>query len=70
MEIPGNVAVYCPLIDAKGTSARLIAVLDLYYQLETMVKGRVHTMFLPIAQTGLVFTEPEPAPEEELEIER
>ncbi len=70
MEIPGNVAVYCPLIDAKGTSARLIAVLDLYYQLETTVKGRVHTMFLPIAHTGLVFTEPEPEPEEELEIER
>jgi hypothetical protein len=71
MEIPGKVAVYCPLIDAKGTSAKLIAVLpEGYYQLETAVKGRTHTMFLPVSQAALVFTEPEPEPEDGIEIER
>ncbi len=71
MEIPGKVAVYCPLIDAKGTAAKLIAVLpEGYYQLETTVKGRIHTMLLPISQAALVFTDPEPQPEEGIEIER
>ena len=26
MEIPGNVSLYCPLVDAKGTAATLVAV--------------------------------------------
>ena len=52
-------------------SAKLIAVLpEGYYQLETAVKGRTHTMFLPVSQTALVFTEPEPEPEAGIEIER
>jgi len=70
MEIPGKVAVYCPLIDAKGTAAKLIAIVDGHYQLETTVKGRIHTMFLPVTQTALIFTEPEPEPDPEMEIER
>ena len=70
MEIPGKVAVYCPLIDAKGSAAKLIAIMDGHYQLETTVKGRVHTMLLPVAHTALIFTEPEPEPDPALEIER
>ena len=70
MEIPGKVAVYSPLIDAKGTSAKLIAILDGYYQLETTIKGRIHTMLLPISQAALIFMDPEPEPDPELEIER
>ena len=71
MEIPGKVAVYCPLIDAKGTTAKLIAILpEGYYQLETTVKGRIHTMLLPVSRTALIFTEPEPEPEPGMEIER
>ncbi len=71
MEIPGKVSLYCPLVDAKGTSATLVAVSPLgYYQLEVLVQGRRHTMFVPVAHAGLYFAEPEVEPDEELEIER
>ena len=71
MEIPGKVSLYCPLVDAKGTSATLVAVSPHgYYQLEVMVKGSRHTMFVPVAQAGVYFTEPEVEPDEDLEIER
>lgn len=70
MEIPGKVALYCPLIDAKGTSAKLIAVLpEGYYQLETTIKGNTHTVFTPINNTALIFTEPEPEKDPAFEIE-
>ncbi|HHQ48937.1 MAG TPA: hypothetical protein ENK19_08670 [Acidobacteria bacterium] len=71
MEIPGKVSLYCPLVDAKGTTATLVAILPQgYYQLQATVRGAVHTMFVPIAQSALVFLEPEPEVEEGLEIER
>ncbi len=71
MEIPGKVSVYCPLIDAKGTAATLVAVNQQgYYHLEVEIRGRRHTMFLPIAHTGMYFAEAEPEIEEGLEIER
>jgi hypothetical protein len=71
MEIPGTVSVYCPLIDAKGTAATLVTISDHgYYQVEVQIKGRAHVMLLPIAHTALYFTEPEPTPEPEFEIER
>jgi hypothetical protein len=71
MEIPGNVSLYCPLVDAKGTAATLVAVSPQgYYQLELQVKGKCHTMFVPIAHAALYFAEPEPEREESFEIER
>jgi len=71
MEIPGNVSLYCPLVDAKGTAARLVAVSPQgYYQVEVQIKGRRHTMFVPIAQSALYFADPEPEREEAFEIER
>ena len=71
MEIPGKVALYCPLIDAKGTPAKLLAVDPSgYYHLETTIKGQVHAVFVPVAHAALIFTEPEPVPDESLEIER
>jgi len=71
MEIPGQVSLYCPLIDAKGTVGTLVNVSDTgYYQVEVPIKGRTHVMFLPVAHTALYFTEPEPVPEEGFEIER
>jgi hypothetical protein len=71
MEIPGKVSVYCPLIDAKGTAAKLLAVSsDGYYHLEVDIRGKRHTMFLPLAHTALYFAEPEPEVEEGFEIER
>lgn len=71
MEIPGKVSVYCPLIDAKGTAATLLAVTpNGYYHLEVEIRGRRHAMFLPIAHTGMYFAVPEPETEEGFEIER
>jgi hypothetical protein len=71
MEIPGKVSVYCPLIDAKGTPATLLAVTDTgYFHLEVAIKGKVFAMLLPIGGTALIFAEPEPERLEDLEIER
>jgi hypothetical protein len=71
MEIPGKVSVYCPLIDAKGTAATLVSISDHgYYQLEVQIKGRTHVMFVPVAHAALYFSDPEPIPEPEFEIER
>lgn len=73
MEIPGKVSLYCPLIDAKGTAAKLIAVSpEGYYQLEVTVKGRLHTMLVPVAHAAVYFNEPEPDVESDsgFEVER
>jgi hypothetical protein len=61
MEIPAKVSLYCPLIDAKGSTATLVAVSPMgYYQLEILVKGQSHTLFVPVAHAAVLFTEPEP----------
>ena len=73
MEIPGKVSLYCPLVDAKGTPAKLIAISpDGYYQLEMNVKGRMHTMLVPTAHAAVYFVDPEPPVEDTatFEIER
>ena len=71
MEIPGNVSLYCPMVDAKGTAAVLVAVTPQgYYQLEVLIKGKRHTMFVPIGQAALCFTDEEPEREDAFEIER
>lgn len=71
MEIPGKVSVFCPLIDVKGTAAKLISVSPQgYYHLEMEIRSRRHSVFVPIAHTALYFADPEPAIEEGMEIER
>ena len=71
MEIPGKVSVYCPLIDAKGTPATLVAVSrEGFYHLEVAIKGKVFAMLVPIAASGLIFSDAEPERLTELEIER
>ncbi len=73
MELPGQVSLYCPLIDAKGTGAKLVAVMpEGYYHLEVSIKNRIHTMFVPIGHAALYFAEPEPVVEQSggFEIER
>jgi hypothetical protein len=71
MEIPAKVSIYCPLLDAKGTAAKLLSINgDGYYHLEVNVKGRVHTVLAPIQHTALLFAEPEPELAQDFEIER
>ncbi len=70
MEIPGKVSLYCPLVDAKGTPATLVAVSPHgYYHLEVQIKGRRHTMFVPVQGAAVYFTEPEPERDASFEIE-
>ena len=71
MEIPGKVSLYCPMVDAKGTAATLVAVSPQgFYQVEVVVQGSRHTMFVPVAHAALYFTEPEVEPDQDFEIER
>ena len=71
MEIHGPVTVYCALIDAKGMAATLVSIASNgYYQVTVQVKGNTHVMFLPIDQTALYFSDPEPIPDTDFEIER
>ena len=71
MDIPGNVSLYCPLIDAKGTAAKLVAVSPQgFYHLEVMVKGNRHTMFVPVAHAAVYFVDPEPERADDFVIER
>jgi hypothetical protein len=71
MEIPGKVSVYCPLIDAKGTAATLLAVSENgFYHLEVEIRGKRHVLFLPIAHAAIYFAQPEPETDEGFEIER
>ena len=71
MEIPGKVSLFCPLVDAKGTAATLVSISpEGYYQVEVAIKGRVHVMFVPIAQSAMYFSEPEPEVDHSFEIER
>jgi len=72
MDIPAKVSVYSPLVDAKGTPGKLIAVHEEgFYQVEVSIKGRFHTMLLPVSGTALIFTQPEPEVEiGGMEIER
>ena len=71
MEIPGKVALYCPLIDVKGTVGTLVSISDHgYYHVEVPIKGQTHVMLLPVAHTALYFADPEPEAEEGFEIER
>ena len=71
MEIPGKVSLFCPLVDAKGTAATLVSISPQgYYQVEVPIKGKVHVMFVPIANTAMYFTEPEPEADDLMEIER
>ena len=71
MEIPGKVSLYCPLIDAKGTSATLVAIRpEGYYHLEVSIKGKKHVMLVPVSNAALYFADPEPEIPAEFEVER
>lgn len=68
MELPARVVVYCPVLELKNRPARLVAISPHgYYEVRIEIGERNHTALLPIADTGLIFQEPnvtgEPIPE-------
>jgi hypothetical protein len=68
VEIPARVVVYCPILELKNRPARLVAVSPHgFYEVRLEIGEKNHTALLPIADTGLIFQEPnvtgEPIPE-------
>jgi hypothetical protein len=61
MELPSKVLVYSQILGLSGTSGTLIDIRpEGCFELRLTSQGKLHSVLLPIAQTGLVFAEPEP----------
>ncbi len=60
MDLPARVIVFAPIMEIKNKPATLVSVTESgYYELRMEFSGRRHTVLAPIAQTGLVFNDPE-----------
>ena len=71
MELPSNVKVYSQILDLSGMDGTLVAIRpEGCYELHLKSKGKLHAVLLPIAQTGLVFAEPEAEIEPAANVER
>ncbi|HEV7766919.1 MAG TPA: hypothetical protein VGQ76_18110 [Thermoanaerobaculia bacterium] len=71
MEIPSKVSVFNRTLEIKNKPATLVAVNELgFYELVLEIQQRNHTVLFPIAETVLIFTEPQPSVAAEFEIER
>jgi len=71
MELPSKVLVYSQILSLSGTPGTLIDIRpEGCYELRLTSQGKIHSVLLPIAQTGLVFAEPEPEVVTETDIER
>ena len=71
MDLPADVRVYNELVGLKGNRGSLIFVSEHgFFELRMQFKESTHRVLLPIAQTGLIFSEPEVSYVVEDEIER
>jgi len=71
MELPSKVLVYSQILGLSGTPGTLIDIRpEGCYELRLTSQGKLHSVLLPVAQTGLVFAEPEPEVMPEANIER
>lgn len=71
MDLPAEVRVYNEQIGLKGNSGTLIAVdQNGFYELKMKLKEDLHRLLLPVAQTALIFSDPEVSFVIEEEIER
>jgi len=71
MELPSKVLVYSQILGLSGTPGTLIDIRsEGCYELRLTSQGKLHSVLLPVAQTGLVFAEPEPEVVPETDIER
>lgn len=71
MEIPSKVSVFNRTLEVKGKVGTLIAVSEVgYYEVTMEISQKIHTVLLPIADTVLVFNEPNPQIAAEFEVER
>ena len=71
MDLPSKVVVYSQVPGLSGTAGTLVGIrAEGCYEVRVAVQGKLHAALLPIAQTGLVFAEPEPDVMLEENIER
>ncbi len=61
MEIPSKVSIFNKTLEVKGKVGTLIAVSDAgYYEITMEVNQKTHTVLMAVAETVLIFNEPEP----------
>lgn len=61
MDLPARVTVNCPALGIANQSATLMSVSPHgYYELVMEFSGRRHSVFAPVAQSGLIFNDPLP----------
>lgn len=71
MELPAKVLVYSQILGLSANPGTLVDVrADGCYELRLVSQGKLHLVLLPIAQTGIVFAEPEAEVPLEAQIER
>jgi hypothetical protein len=71
MDIPAKVIIFCPALDLHNKQGTLMAVSSHgFYELHMEFSGRNHTVILPIAGTGLIFSEPNSEVAPGFEVER
>lgn len=61
MELPAKVNVYCQILGLSGNQGTLVSIRhDGCYEVRLpSQQGNLHTMYLPVAQTCIIFAEPE-----------
>jgi hypothetical protein len=71
VELPSKVLVYSQILGLTGTPGTLVAIrAEGCFELSLPSQGKVHSVLLPISQTGLVSAEPEPEVQPVANIER
>lgn len=71
MELPTKVGVYNQILSLSNNPGTLVGIRpEGYYELQIANKGKIHVVLLPVAQTALVFAEPEPEVETVPDVER
>jgi hypothetical protein len=71
MEIPAKVSVFNRTLEVKGKPGTLVAVSDEgYYEIVMEVQSRNHTVLFPVADTVVIFNEPQPNISADFEVER
>jgi len=71
MEIPAKVSVFNRTLEIKGKTGTLVAINDDgFFEIILEVQQRNHIVLFPIAETVVIFNEPEPNLAGDFEVER
>ena len=70
MEVPTKVLVHNELVGMKGTRGQLLAIHERFYEVICRFGDKQHRILLPMQSTVLIQSDPEPVPDETVEIER